>query len=253
MGDNYTFLNFKDTDLYKELKEKLTPPGLKLHDYDHSICDILRAREFFYESHILLEFYNDLPKEGLILDVGANVGNHQVMFNQLYPDRPIIGFEASPHNYVCLHSNTYNYKNTNNICIGLGSQKGISPYIHFISNMGGSGMINNNNTYLQEKYAKSVQAQQEPTYMDMEVIIEPLDLFNFDLDMTLMKVDVEGYELEVLKGATNTITKHRPMIWIEDFQYEKDRALSAIGYLEDNFKYKVINKNEKNYLLETKK
>ena len=83
----------------------------------------------------------------------------------------------------------------------------------------------------------------------LNTILEEENITHIDF----ISLDVEGYELEVLKGATNTITKHRPMIWIEDFQYEKDRALSAIGYLEDNFKYKVINKNEKNYLLETKK
>jgi hypothetical protein len=46
--------------------------------------------------------------------------------------------------------------------------------------------------------------------------IEMHALDDFDLDcVDFMKVDVEGYELEVLKGAAQTLTRCRPCVVVE--------------------------------------
>ena len=41
-----------------------------------------------------------------------------------------------------------------------------------------------------------------------------LDKFNFD-SVDLLKIDVEGHELQVVKGAEQTIKKCRPLIILE--------------------------------------
>ena len=237
----YTFWNFKNTELFQSLKEKLTPPStLSTHHYnsphikDH-ISHLLR-NGMFYETHTLLQFYDNIPKEGMILDIGANIGNHQIMFNQLYPNRPIFGFEASPLNYFHLHKNTKKYPNTSNVCVGLGEEKSLKYITHFHENMGGSSV--------------SGMAKPDMTPQDQfPVLIEPLDIMAFDSPITFIKVDVEGFELNVFKGAYNTLKKHKPVIWVEDFEYIKNYDNSAVKYLIDEFKYNIINNSECNYLL----
>ena len=68
-----------------------------------------------------------------------------------------------------------------------------------------------------------------------------------------MKIDVQGYDLEVLKGAKNTINKHKmPIV----FEYEKDFEKN-LNYKFDNFKkfieeinYEIDHKiDETNYLI----
>jgi hypothetical protein len=47
-------------------------------------------------------------------------------------------------------------------------------------------------------------------------------------------MDIEGYELNALKGLNQTITKYSPNIWIEDFTGE------AIEWLKTNHGYEVV-------------
>jgi len=47
-----------------------------------------------------------------------------------------------------------------------------------------------------------------------EVLIKKLDNYNFK-NIDFIKIDVEGYECEVLKGAMDTIKKFKPYIFIE--------------------------------------
>ena len=47
-----------------------------------------------------------------------------------------------------------------------------------------------------------------------DIELRDLDSYNFD-QVDVLKIDVEGYEISVLKGAEQTIKKNRPMIQIE--------------------------------------
>jgi hypothetical protein len=63
-----------------------------------------------------------------------------------------------------------------------------------------------------------------------------LDSFSFD-NVGYIKIDVEGFEEFVLKGARETIMKSRPMIWIEMSPGHLSRAGSSVdkvlGEIED--------------------
>jgi FkbM family methyltransferase len=51
-------------------------------------------------------------------------------------------------------------------------------------------------------------------YESCEVPVRTLDEYSFD-DVCLVKIDVEGHELEVLKGAAQTLRRERPVILVE--------------------------------------
>ncbi|MFP5228236.1 MAG: FkbM family methyltransferase [Acidobacteriota bacterium] len=52
----------------------------------------------------------------------------------------------------------------------------------------------------------------------------PIDAFNLDA-CRFIKIDVDGKELEVLKSATATIARTRPVIYLENDVRDKSRAL----------------------------
>jgi FkbM family methyltransferase len=73
-----------------------------------------------------------------------------------------------------------------------------------------------------------------PRYEELQVRTKPLD--DFDLrDVRLIKIDVEGYEVEVLRGAIRTIARSRPVVVIE---VDDDNQV-AIGHIAEEFGYAV--------------
>jgi hypothetical protein len=64
------------------------------------------------------------------------------------------------------------------------------------------------------------------------IVIKTLDSFN--LSPNLIKIDTQGYEMNVLHGAVNTIIQYKPIFLIE-CEYKKqlreiDIFLSNLGY-----------------------
>ena len=51
-------------------------------------------------------------------------------------------------------------------------------------------------------------------FAPLDVTTERLDAFEFS-DLTLVKIDVEGAELEVLAGAAETLRRSRPLLFVE--------------------------------------
>jgi FkbM family methyltransferase len=51
-------------------------------------------------------------------------------------------------------------------------------------------------------------------------------------DLSLIQLDVEGFELPVLRGAVNAIAAHRPVIVVEDNLGECAALLAELGYAE---------------------
>jgi FkbM family methyltransferase len=138
--------------------------------------------------------------KGACLDIGANIGNHTVYFANLF--REVHAFEPSPDPFALLQQNTRRLSNVQ---------------CHHI----GAGSIHN--------HTKDVGASA------VEISVVELDRFlsAHELDIGLMKIDVEGHELQVLEGSSATITRCQPAIVFEQQAQEIEAGRSkVINYLK---------------------
>ena len=79
----------------------------------------------------------------------------------------------------------------------------------------------------------------------------PLDHFHLD-NVDLIKIDVEGYELEVIKGGFNTFKRNNPVVIVE----QKDRYVvpeqghhAAVRFLMRELNYRVIGRVVDDWIL----
>lgn len=213
---------------------------LHLHPSPDHISDTLRSGRF-YEQHVFESFQKYIPDNGTFLDIGANIGNHSLMFQQVFPDRKIICFEASPMNFVLLQNNILPFKNITPICCGLSEKFEVVEFVHIPQNYGGSGIISN--------YPSHVDGKPIELYPKISVVVNRLDEFQLPNDISFIKMDIEGHEMFAIKGGINTIKNNKPVIWLEDFHYDKNLKNSPTQYLIDNLGYTLIKREECNFIL----
>jgi len=66
---------------------------------------------------------------------------------------------------------------------------------------------------------------------EQQVVVRRLD--DFDLTPTFMKLRVQGFELAALRGGSNTIAAHLPVIMVQNYEDGEEQVaefLSAFGY-----------------------
>jgi len=145
---------------------------------------------------------NALKKGDLVVDCGANIGFTGLFFVKCVGEQgKIVGFEALPANADVARKNIQLNQVTNfeirNQAVG--SYNGIVEFIDYPNGSVG-------------KMDGSVGKME--SYKSINVPIVTLDEAFPVEKPTFLKIDVEGYEIEVLKGATE-ILKTRPKLAIE--------------------------------------
>lgn len=158
-----------------------------------------------YENGVLDFLAKIVNDQSVFLDIGANIGLMSLWVAKCHANATIHAFEANPSTVEILNRNIQlNKFNQIHVHSGaLGAEYGTGEiYDNWEINRGGASMV-----------VKSEQAK------SFEIAITPLDAFH--LAPTVIKMDVEGYELEVLKGAAQTIKNYLPIILFEILDYKR--------------------------------
>jgi FkbM family methyltransferase len=158
-----------------------------------------------------------------VIDVGTNIGYVLLKFAQIVgPQGKVYGFEPDPFNYFkCLHNLSLNkFTNIHVENCGLGHLRGsFNLSVDTNSNRGGNRITLGDNS----KEMVKVKVIKLDNFIAMHHIPK----------IDLVKIDVEGFELNVLKGAENIIKQHQPTLFIElDDNNLKQQGQSARELVE---------------------
>lgn len=143
-----------------------------------------------------------LKKGDTVIDVGANIGNMTLTAAKIVGNSgKVISLEAHPitYKYLCNNINLNKLNNVNAINLAVGDKNGLVSFSHCIHDDINSVICDGGIT----------------------VRSSTLDslLFNDSMKINLLKIDTEGFELMVLKGASNCLTK------IECILFESEEEL----------------------------
>ena len=137
---------------------------------------------------------------GTIIDAGANQGQFAIAASHFYPDAHIHSFEPLPEVFPILQRNTRQLSGISTYNIALGNSTGTldfysNAYSHASSALQVSALQ-------KDMLPKTVSSQR------IEIPVKRLDDLQEQLRMispVLLKMDVQGFEKEVLKGAVNSL------------------------------------------------
>ncbi len=203
--------------------------GYRNYLFLFSLFTIVRIKWLGYEKGFLY-FCRLIPKEGVILDIGANIGVMSVCMAQKCPGSMVYAFEP-----IAEAADTwervvtfYSLKNVQLFRTALGNQNGETTMqlpvkhgsrLHGLSNI-------QEPDFLPE--AGGLQYRVPITRLDD---MEALDHIT---SVSAIKIDVENYEVFVFRGGEKLIRKHKPLIFCEVWNNPAGSAcrefLSGLGY-----------------------
>ncbi len=173
--------------------------------------------EYFYSRY----FLNDAERnfctkhpfpDGSILDVGANIGAFASVLATRYPRRTVYAFEPNPYTSPALEQNAA-LNHLNNI------------QIHGCAVAANDGKVR----FIADAHCRAtcrIGMAQEPCKVEVDAVT--LDTFCRQQSLhniAVLKIDVEGFESDVLRGAHNLLRNNPPFYVIYEISLENSRTL----------------------------
>jgi FkbM family methyltransferase len=206
----------RDPRLYSfedRIKHTLVPPGLYLRNLAWR-----RRRKGEKELRLL----GSLVDPGRVaIDVGANKGVYTWYLSRL--SREVMAFEPHPKVYRILARGVP--ANVRTFDVALSNRSGPAELIVPIQHSG--RFANQGGTLFDGKL------NDDKPFVTAAVTQKRLDEYGFK-DVSFIKIDVEGFELQVLEGAADTLARERPVLLVEiDELHSKRPVADAVATVRD--------------------
>jgi FkbM family methyltransferase len=186
-----------------------------------------------------VNFFSQILRPGdLALDIGANLGSLTIpMAHSVGREGRVWAFEPQPDFARLIAANaTINNVSVRVMNVAVGAEKSMVSIPDFEG-------------YDQQYNYGRVEVGEKGAWKNLLIPQVRLDDLEFPLPLRFAKIDVEGMEMEVLKGGTETISKHKPILFVENDRKKKAialwQALTSLDYTcfwhianlfsEDNF------------------
>lgn len=152
-----------------------------------------------YEKHIIDDIRSVLTKDKVLLDIGANIGQHSLLLAPYC--KQVYAFEPIPDVYHEFNESIKrnHYQNVKLFNTAIGGASEVKSFNYVAGHAGMSSFIESKN----------------PGKKLINVQIEPLEKMISDVKFDVVKMDVEGYEAVVVLENKDIFLKNRPILFME--------------------------------------
>ncbi|MCX7924066.1 MAG: FkbM family methyltransferase [Clostridia bacterium] len=192
--------------------------------YDLFVCKSIHEYGEWCQGE--LDLLQQIIKPGMtVLDIGANIGTHTLPFAAMVGiSGKVLAFEPQRHFFYMLAGS-----------VALNSLRNVWCYYHAVSDTAGTIPVEQ----LDLESHKNFGALALEYYHGISNNFEEVPVIRIDdLELPschLIKIDVEGMEEKVLRGAVDTINRYRPILYTEDERpYNSESLIGFIESLEYN-------------------
>jgi len=142
-------------------------------------------------------------EQPFMIDVGAHVGAYTLL-TALLPNMRCAAFEPNPWTFDVLRKNL----ELNGVL------DRVNPHQYAIGDMQGNGVLKVPTASRSSGLSTLGDPRRFDEWEDVNVGVDKLDALDWP-KVDFIKIDVEGGELDVLRGAKETISEHHPLMLIE--------------------------------------
>lgn len=177
-----------------------------------------------------VDLYKTLLSEGSnVIEIGANIGLHTIPLSKICGKGSIICFEPQPPIFNMLCGN-----------LAMNNILNVMPYNKAVGDRCGSVVIpvssydkpwNYGSFSIEKGYNSEGDYDASPAMQCIDLITIDAFTESTGLKVDFIKIDVEGYELNCIRGAVNTIKDNRPAIFCEAIN--KNITNEVVSFLSD--------------------
>jgi FkbM family methyltransferase len=161
-----------------------------------------------------------------IFEVGARYGDESKKLKLTFPSSKIYSFECNPNTIEICKKNLNNIEDIHFYDFGLGDKECILPFYSYTQNNdGASSLLKRIDFELTQRETGLINIKR------LDNFVKSIGIENIDI----LCMDVQGYELNILKGAGNFIKNIKYIIM------EEPKAIINTDYLPTGMHSKYIN------------
>lgn len=184
-----------------------------------------------------------LKEDSVVIDAGANLGLFSLLACQKVTKGQVYAFEPVKRTFNLLEKNGKNIKNFYPIRKGLGDRSGHKK-IGISNESSACNSIIDSGFY--QKFSKTFFKKELIEIITVDEFVEKNGLSKVDF----IKIDTEGYERQVIRGAVKTIKKYKPVIAVSAYHLADDKKEipKMIKQIDHNYKHKLSARGEEDLI-----
>jgi FkbM family methyltransferase len=217
----------KHLKVYRKIRPDSARLRFKMIKYDFEFYCRANRHDFttmvFGENHIIENYFT--PKKGdIVVDIGAHIGLYTLVASKRVDVQgKVVAIEADPENFEMLSRNIHLNKLENVIPLNYAAYSEEKKMKLYLPTHEGSLSGSVYNTLIEER-AHGIEKFVEVDTATLDFLLESNGIKQQDVNW--IKIDVEGAEFEVLKGATKTLSEsHNLTLLIEVHKVNEQQTL----------------------------